>query len=176
MMPNTLTATIVALLIDFSGSTSSDCYGIHYRTINDWRRSVGYISSNTETYRLCDRHLLKDNAWYRFFSVAGGEMPTTKPNLNRCGTYIPIWMNGSHPAINDGIVPRKACANIPFKSPLGCGYSYSIQVRNCSGYYIYKLKAPHHCLLAYCAGKLSRIYVCVQRCCLFLRLSHFLKS
>ena len=158
MISNTLAATIVALLINFSGSTSSNCFGIRYRTIKDSRRSVGYISSNTETYRLCDRNLLKDNAWYRFSSVAGGEMPTTKPSLKKCGTYIPIWMNGSHPTINDGVVPRKACANIPFKSPVGCGYSYSIQVRNCSGYYIYKLKAPQHCLLAYCAG--SKVFNC----------------
>jgi hypothetical protein len=159
MMSYILVSIITAFtLLSPSDSTSSiNCYGTHYKTINDPRRSTGYdvSSSNNTRNHLCDRHLLQDNAWYRFSSEAGGELPTTRPKLGSCGTYIPIWMNGSHPAIEDGIVARKACANV---FPFGCGYSYNIHVRNCSGYYIYQLKTPANCVLAYCAGKLSCIY------------------
>ena len=160
MMSYILVSVITAFtLLSPSDSTSSiNCYGTHYKTINDPRRSTGYdvSSSNNTRNHLCDRHLLQDNAWYRFSSEAGGEMPTRRPKLGSCGTYVPIWMNGSHPTIEDGIVARKACANV---FPFGCGYRYNIHVRNCSGYYIYQLKTPANCVLAYCAGKfISCIY------------------
>ncbi|CAB4045378.1 Hypothetical predicted protein, partial [Paramuricea clavata] len=150
-----LVSIVTALLLSPSDSTPDNCYGIHYKTINDSRRSTGYdvsdnhLSNNTREH-ICDRGLLQDNAWYRFSSEAGGEMPTTKPKYGSCGTYVPIWMNGFHPTIEDGIVARKACANVPRLRPLGCGYSYNIHVRNCSGYYVYQLKTPAHCTLAYC--------------------------
>jgi hypothetical protein len=161
MSYNILVSIVTAFtLLSPSDSTSSNCYGTYYKTINDPRRSTGYdvSASNNTRNHLCDRHLLQDNAWYRFSSEAGGQMPTTKPKVGSCGTYIPIWMNGSHPTSEDGIVARKACAYVPFAFPFGCGYSYNIHVRNCSGYYIYQLKTPRNCILAYCAGKLSCIY------------------
>ncbi|CAB4002965.1 onco -induced transcript 3 -like [Paramuricea clavata] len=161
MMSYILVSIVTAFtLLSPSDSTPGNCYGTHYKTINDPRRSTGYdvSAANHTRNHLCDRHLLQDNAWYRFSSEAGGEMPTTKPKLGSCGTYIPIWMNGSHPTIEDRIVARKACAYVPFAFPFGCGYSYNIHVRNCSGYYIYQLKTTAHCILAYCAG--SKVYNC----------------
>ena len=148
-------STITALLFSLSDSAPNICDGIQYKSINDPRRSTGYVS-NDKKY-LCDRNLLEDSVWYRFESVAGGELPTTKPKHNTCGTVVPIWMNGSHPTINDGTVARTACANVLGGYPFGCGYKYNIHVRNCSGYYIYQLIAPRQCFLAYCAGTLSCI-------------------
>ncbi|XP_028412382.1 uncharacterized protein LOC114535203 isoform X1 [Dendronephthya gigantea] len=139
------------LLVYRSESISSNCYGTHYKIINDLRRSTGYVSNNSKAY-LCDRQLLENNAWYRFSMDSEGKMPTTKPKVGSCGTYIPMWMNGIHPTIHDGIVLRKVCANLPHVYPFGCGYSLRIRVRNCSGYYIYQLKDPKKCFLAYCAG------------------------
>jgi hypothetical protein len=156
MMRYVLVFTVGALLFGLSDSAPNSCRGIQYRKINDPRRSTGYVSNDTKKY-LCDRSLLEDRVWYRFESEAGDELPTTKPKDGTCGTYAPIWMNGSHPTISDGTVARKACANVPNAHPFGCAYSYVIHVRNCSGYYIYQLKPPQHCILAYCAGMLSRI-------------------
>ena len=62
-------------------------------------------------------------------------------------------MNGSHPSVSDGEVSRMACANVPGGRPIGCTYSYTIKVLNCGDFYVYKLKPPKHCYLAYCIGK-----------------------
>ena len=157
--------SIYALLLSLSNSSAKHCFGVPYKIISDSRRSTGYVIKNKQN-RLCDQELLEDNTWYRFLSEAGGEIPTAKPKRESCGTYIPIWMNGSHPRVEHNIVARKACANEPFVFPIGCGYSYNIHVRNCSGYYIYKLKKPSGCFRAYCAGKLVQcIYtLCETQC------------
>lgn len=143
---------IIVFILTFpSVIEASRCNDVKYNTIDDPRRSTAY--SNFSPPKLCDRNIIRDNVWYRFSSNAGGEMPTTKPPLKTCGTYVPIWLRGLHPTVKEGAVRRKACANVPVIPPFGCGFSYNIQVRNCSGFYIYKLKRPSHCYFAYCAGK-----------------------
>ena len=133
-----------------TGLQASNCNDQKYITIDDPRRSTAYNSFNSS--KICDRTIIRDDVWYRFSSEAGGIIPTTMPKIESCGTYCPIWLNGSHPSVEDGAVTRKACANVPIKSPFGCAYSYNIRVRNCSGYYIYQLKKPSICSFAYCAG------------------------
>ncbi|CAG5115786.1 unnamed protein product, partial [Candidula unifasciata] len=44
---------------------------------------------------LCDIRLRR--GWYRFTSLAGGDMPTTCQETNRCGTTKPIWIVGPNP-------------------------------------------------------------------------------
>ena len=152
-MSNTLllSAFIVFLSCTHSGLQASDCKNVKYTTINDPRRSTAY----TKTTNLCDISLIRDNGWYRFASDAGGEMPTTTPKKHSCGTIIPIWMNGSHPSVEEGVVNRTACAVAPFLDiPCYPKYTMIIKVRNCSGFYIYQLKKPKDCFLAYCAGRL----------------------
>ena len=144
-----LSFLIVSVHTVNTGLEASDCTGKKYITIDDPRRSTAYDDFNST--KLCDRNIIQNDAWYRFSSEAGAVMPTTMPKVKRCGTFAPIWMNGSHPSVEDGIVTRKVCANVP-RDPLGCKHSYDIQVRNCSGYYIYQLKKPPTCDLAYCAG------------------------
>ena len=128
---------------------ASYCNDVKYITIDDPRRSTAYNSSSAN---LCDRYALQDNAWYRFSSSAGGEIPTIIPKLGSCGTTAPIWMKGSHPSVEEGTVTRQVCAFVAFQLPIGCGTSYNIGVRNCSGFYIYRLKSPLQCNSAYCAG------------------------
>lgn len=136
------------------------CDGIFYNVINDPRRSAAFVTD--PKHYICDRSIIQDNAWYRFSSEAGGEMATTTPERGRCGTYIPIWMNGSHPNVTEGTVTRKACAAVYISSVSpNCSISYSIKVRNCSGYYIYQLKKIRQCYKAYCAGRLAGSTVCV---------------
>ena len=128
---------------------ASECEDGKYTIINDPRRST----ANKEGGNLCDNVLIKDNKWYRFISVAGGEMPTKAPDLNSCGTSSPIWMRGTHPSVEQGAVSRIACTK-PHTS-IDCGEAreqYNITVRNCTGFYIYQLKEPTECNSAYCAG------------------------
>ena len=142
------------ILLLFVGLCKSipQCIGIHYKIINDPRRSTAFVATGKRY--ICDRDRMAEDTWYRFLSEAGGEMATTMPKRNRCGTYIPIWMNGSHPTVADGVVTREACAGVPIWSARpNCSVSYNIKVRNCSGYYIYQLKNTEQCYKAYCVGR-----------------------
>jgi hypothetical protein len=83
-------------------------------------------------------------------------MPESNPGRYHCGTYIPIWMNGRHPTEVGKEEDRTACAPVPWVFPLDCGEKYDIKVINCSGFYLYQLKAPKRCTYAYCAGRLKQ--------------------
>ncbi|XP_078658291.1 uncharacterized protein LOC144903752 [Branchiostoma floridae x Branchiostoma belcheri] len=89
--------------------------------------------------------------WYRFMEPAGTAMPTeAPPNWNRCGADAPMWMNGEHPTLADGVVSRQACGYFLGNT---CRYQTTIQVRACSaGYFVYKLPAPPGCSFVYCGA------------------------
>lgn len=55
---------------------------------------------------------------------------------NRCGTLVPGWMAGTHPGVVEGVVERSACFSM---GQLCCMVSVSMRVKNCSGFYVYKL-------------------------------------
>ncbi|XP_028411933.1 uncharacterized protein LOC114534659 [Dendronephthya gigantea] len=126
------------------------CDSVNYTIINDTRRSTAFES---KTPYSCDRGYIVEDHWYRFQSAAGNTMPTTNPGLQRCGTYVPIWFQGTHPSIENLVVDAKACAAVPYTLPVGCGQSFAIKVVKCpSDFYLYRLKEPTTCASAYCAG------------------------
>ncbi|XP_028406136.1 uromodulin-like [Dendronephthya gigantea] len=137
------------------GSGRDKCNSHNYTVINDSRRSITNMAK-PEDGLLCDRNAIDESTWYRFkintSAIVGDQLATTKPPLSRCGTFSPIWMNGSHPTAAEGVVLRKACAYLPYAAPLGCAKSYEIKVLNCSGFYVYQLKPPKQCYLAYCVA------------------------
>ena len=140
-----------AVLHCIANAASDVCSNITYTTIDDIRRSTAYDT----TTDLCDRGVIKDGSWYRFKSAAGDKMPESNPGTNHCGTFIPIWMNGNHPARLGETVSRDACAPVPFRRPPGCGVEFAIKVVNCGGFFLYQLKEPKYCNYAYCAGRLK---------------------
>ena len=148
---SSLPVLIVFLSRIHTGLQNSECDDGKYTIINDPRRSTANVQSASNRERkLCDQGIIQDDKWYRFISEAGGKMPTKAPMLGSCGTRVPIWMNGSHPSVEEGAVNRIACAKVlPINE---CGKKYNIKVRNCSGFYIYQLKEPRDCNSAYCAG------------------------
>ena len=70
----------------------------------------------------------------------------------KCGTVVPIWMNGSHPTAQDGIVQRQLCANLGTTDTC-CETSLNIDVKNCGNYYVYNLYPTPFCPAAHCTGK-----------------------
>ena len=73
-------------------------------------------------------------------------MPTSCIPKKRCGTDIPGWLNGTHPGEDEGIVARQ----VHFHWSSNCHYwSVDIQVKNCSGYYVYYLRETG-CNARYC--------------------------
>ena len=119
-----------------------------YTVLNDtWRAT----SNQDGSYRC--KSGIQWQGWYRMFHQGASVlMPNVCVPNHRCGTNIPLWLNGPHPRPEDGIVTREVCGSLDgnccqFKPP-------SIQVKACPGNYtVYKLEDPPHCHVAYCTGK-----------------------
>ena len=116
----------------------SECQS--YKKLSSASRKVTHGSSP----RLCDITLTP--GWFRFQGDAGTKMPTWCVPTHRCGTDIPGWLNGTHPGEDEGIVARQ----VHFHWGSNCHYwSVDIQVKNCSGYYVYYLRETK-CNYRYC--------------------------
>jgi uromodulin len=114
-----------------------------HRTLDEYWRSAEY----GEGYA-CDRNL---RGWYRFVGQGGVRMAETCVQILRCNTAAPMWLNGTHPSSDQGIVSRTACAHW---SGNCCLWNTAVQVKACTGgYYVYNLTPPPECNLAYCTGE-----------------------
>jgi len=118
------------------------CHWQNYQNLSDAERKHDYETQEGDGK--CDETL---NGWYRFRGAAGTKMLTTCPPLHRCDAAYPIWLSGGHPTVAEGKVTRNVCIN---KLPC-CKESFSIHVKNCSSYYIYKLGKPTGCPARYCS-------------------------
>uniref|UniRef100_A0A3P9PHF8 UMOD/GP2/OIT3-like D8C domain-containing protein n=1 Tax=Poecilia reticulata TaxID=8081 RepID=A0A3P9PHF8_POERE len=98
----------------------------------------------------CDRNIVW-SGWYRFYlGQSSARMPEKCVAEYRCGTHATLWINGAHPVQLNEIVTRNV-----FGSWSGsCLYfaSNTIQIKLCSGFYVYKVQLPSSCNLAYCTG------------------------
>ncbi|XP_077993222.1 von Willebrand factor D and EGF domain-containing protein-like [Glandiceps talaboti] len=136
--------------IGLAAPTSDPCST--YVNITDYRRSTSYLQPSSASKWICDVSL-SSSTWYRFASLVGGNIPTHCVEPYTCGTHDPIWINGSHPSEADGTVSRKVCASED--EPNCCGWSDTIQIKNCGDFYVYNLAVPTECYYAYCAGNAS---------------------
>ena len=126
----------------FSATQPAECS--NYTVINDADRSVNYKGNVTK----CDKKL--EEKWYRFEGPAGDRIPESVPKQGLCGTYAPGWLQGKHPTQEEGKVQRKVCY---VDAGNNCSYENQIEVLNCCGFFVYKLKGTPHCWLRYCAEK-----------------------
>ena len=121
----------------------TECY--NYKVLNETSRSKTY----NESYYQCDDMLSAD--WYRFSGPAGNQMAESCVDVDRCGTWHPGWLNGSHPTVNNGAVQRRVCFSCyPFDDC--CCLSTYIRVRNCGGFYVYQLRPLTTFLSRYCGN------------------------
>ncbi|KAL3846770.1 hypothetical protein ACJMK2_017729, partial [Sinanodonta woodiana] len=76
-----------------------------------------------------------ENKWY---FVKDWNMPNDPTNLKigSCGTNNPVWMHGTVPNVEDGVVTRTVC--MMFDDSL-CSAWTTVEVRNCGKHMIYKL-------------------------------------
>ncbi|PIO23405.1 hypothetical protein AB205_0048350, partial [Aquarana catesbeiana] len=133
--------------IKYIGSYSCIDPCSNHTVLNDpWRSTSNtYNYNNWNNWYHCDNGL---SGWYRFKGEYDQQIPEHCIPQYSCGTAIPIWMNGSHPTVSDGIVNRTACSNWYDGC---CTYPYNISVKMCpGGFYIYKLQSPPSCNYAYC--------------------------
>ena len=81
-------------------------------------------------------------------------MPTSCVTKRHCGTLAPVWMNGTHPTVKDGIFNRTVCGTYDHGC---CQYKHTIQVRQCPGpFYIYKFGRLPSCTLAFCGTGMGK--------------------
>ncbi|XP_039521317.1 uncharacterized protein LOC120474774 isoform X2 [Pimephales promelas] len=121
------------------------CY--NYTILDDsWRATNNQHSSQI----MCDTWV-SWNGWYRLFIQGQSvQMPDTCVDEYSCGTHAPLWLNGGHPTVEDGVVTRDVCGHWSNN----CCYFQSnpIKVKACPGdYYVYEFVRPTSCSLAYCA-------------------------
>ncbi|EDO33230.1 predicted protein [Nematostella vectensis] len=124
---------------------------LSYTEINNTQRSVSN-KLNSGATALCDYML--QSGWYRFTGETGGEIPTSKPEPNSCGTVAPIWMRGALPNSTGMVMNVTACiVNVQE----GCSRTIDICVEKCeAGFFVYYLRPPFGCSMAYCVvGKES---------------------
>lgn len=73
---------------------------------------------------------------------------------NRCGTQAPVWVNmpETHIPSPGAEVVVQACSSwsSPGQETNCCFYPYSVTVRNCGEFFVYRLSSTQACNIAYC--------------------------
>lgn len=125
--------------------TPAECTPSGYNELNESNRYWGHIDRRN-TY--CETDNITNNQWYRFTGDAGTMMAPYCIPQSTCNTQMSGWINGGgHPVIAYETVTRTACMHGHSSC---CSTSYTVEIRNCSGFYVYKLKQPNGCDQRYC--------------------------
>ena len=122
-----------------------------YAILDDSQRSSNYNNSNGFASPKCDSSAGGDwtggDSWYRFQEPAGTQLADSIVPKEHCGTHATGWLNGTHPADLGETVIQQVCFNWAGNS---CWKNTDVEIKNCGGYYLYKLKAAPGCSLKYC--------------------------
>ena len=107
----------------------------------------GYISDHDDTR-------VEWDGWYQLFmNGLSAQMPEWCMTYMSCGGFSSLWLNGSHPQIEDGVVTPEIYGT--HYDQCSRYRSDPIQVEACPGnYYVYKFTRPTLSIPApvYCAG------------------------
>ncbi|XP_058537070.1 pancreatic secretory granule membrane major glycoprotein GP2-like [Ochotona princeps] len=132
-------------------------------------------TNSKERIEACDDHL---SGWYRFQSDGGITLLEECIPMFKCHTDAPLWLNGAHPKLGEGIVSRTVCAHWVENC---CFWEYEAEVKACLDYsrypddpdlfYVYQLEPTTNCNLRYCTDRNSTAIMCrypecrsVERC------------
>ncbi len=119
-----------------------------YVLLDDPTRHVGF-EDGPDGANVCESRAgeVVDGRWHRFVGGAGQRLPTAPPPPNACGTRVPGFLDGEHPAVADGIVDGRVCFSL-----LGerCWESMPVRIRDCGPFYVYAFGTPDWCSGRYC--------------------------
>ncbi|XP_031421038.1 oncoprotein-induced transcript 3 protein-like [Clupea harengus] len=126
-----------------------------YSVLDDaWRAANNTIHDNYNILK-CDTNVYWQG-WYRmFYQGTDAHMPEYCVRMNRCGSHAPLWLNGTHPRVGEGIVTRQVCGHWKWGSSNAedcCNFANPpVRIKACPGnYYVYEFERPFYCYLAYC--------------------------
>lgn len=98
-------------------------------------------------WKFCDVFAIDTGQWY-YSSI---KMTEACPKLYGCGTKYPIWLKGTNPKPEEGLVERWACLR---EYDLCCLRKYRIVVVNCGDTMAYCFnELPSGCHQRYCFGE-----------------------
>ena len=125
----------------------------NYTVLRGADRAQGHVSQKNAR---CDQNELTPGR-YRFQGAAGDRMPDKCVLMHRCGTTHPGWLRDGHPSVAEGAVTRTVCYN---SYPNCCQWTNIINVRNCSGFYVYELNIARMptCNLRYCGNGEGKLF------------------
>ncbi|XP_072894082.1 uncharacterized protein [Hemitrygon akajei] len=81
-------------------------------------------------------------------SSGGWKIPENIVPRYHCSGYHTGWLHGPHPNVGEGEVTRTVCFNNWYSST--CSWSLEIRVKNCSGYFVYRLWPTAGYYTVYC--------------------------
>uniref|UniRef100_A0A672MFC0 ZP domain-containing protein n=1 Tax=Sinocyclocheilus grahami TaxID=75366 RepID=A0A672MFC0_SINGR len=122
----------------------------HQRSTRNYRYMYGYAEGLDDTR-------VEWDGWYRLFiDGSSAQMPEWCASFMSCGGYSGLYLGGSHPRVEDGVVTREIYGSHFYK----CSRyrSEPIQVKACPGNnYVYKFTRPTLSIPApvYCAVSFS---------------------
>uniref|UniRef100_A0A4W4E3F6 UMOD/GP2/OIT3-like D8C domain-containing protein n=1 Tax=Electrophorus electricus TaxID=8005 RepID=A0A4W4E3F6_ELEEL len=128
----------ISMTVVLNSLTSYDPCNDYVSLDQPWR------ANNATGLGICDSNF-NWNGWYRLlYNGMDIRMTESCVDVNRCGTFYTLWLNGPHPQLEDGVVTRQVC-------------STPIRVKACPGnYYVYEIVRPIFCNMAYCTEKTTQ--------------------
>ncbi|XP_073723308.1 uncharacterized protein [Misgurnus anguillicaudatus] len=155
--PHIESITTPITITETSTLSSDPCF--NYNTIDEhWRD----IRLNPPQDRDHDDSTVEWNGWYRLYlNGESAQMSEWCVSYMGCGGEIGLYLNGSHPRLEDGVVTREVLgAEVLYSKRCGISTSNPIQIKACPGdYYVYKLVTPDVSIYrpSYCAVAFSSI-------------------
>ncbi|XP_068422029.1 pancreatic secretory granule membrane major glycoprotein GP2 [Eschrichtius robustus] len=127
----------------------------NYTLLDEPSRST----EDAEQVESCDSD---KHGWYRFVGDGGVRMAEDCVPVYHCQTAAPMWLNGTHPTLGQGIVSRTACAHW---SGNCCLWKTEVLVKACPGqYHVYRLEGTPQCNLRYCTDPTTTVDNCERTC------------
>ncbi|CAG2250027.1 UMOD [Mytilus edulis] len=120
------------------------CNEINHQLLKGQTRSVNYVLGQHESDE-CDRLFLTEG-WYRV--PENGNIATECPEMLRCGSLYPTWLNGTLPSRRQRLTIN-ACQRGFIKC---CQNTFPVEVQNCDDFNVFYLTTIPACPGRYCTG------------------------
>lgn len=112
----------------------AECSSSVYNELNEPNRYWTKIGGPLD-----DQTTVTSDEWYRFTGEAGKMMATYCIPARSCFSMTGSWISGDHPTAVYELVSTTIC--MQGLSGGCCSTSYPVKIRNCNGYYVYKLQS-----------------------------------
>ena len=132
-------------MVAVSGTVPIECASNGYIELGEASR---YWLNRNGNNTYCDKSIVVNDNWYRFTGSAGVMMASHCFPRGSCGSDMVGWISGSHPPSPFEVTWPSVCWHT---SSSCCAASYTASIRNCVGFYVYRLQKPLECNRRHCS-------------------------